>query len=140
MVSLLIHVSNVPVLKPRSLLIRNIVYLQLIVLETHEKEKKKQYWQACADQCRDFTPFVVSTDGLLGREAAEVLRQLSGILATKWGSPYSHVCGFVKARMSIAIARATNRCLRGSRVPSKQISHSSPHWEDGAGLCLFTLT
>jgi hypothetical protein len=39
------------------------------VLETHEREKKSMYLGACLAQRRHFTPFVVSTDGLLGREA-----------------------------------------------------------------------
>jgi hypothetical protein len=41
------------------------------------------------------------------------------------------------ARMSIAIVRATHVCLRGSRVPSSQMSHRRPQWEDKAGLSLF---
>jgi hypothetical protein len=39
------------------------------VLRKLEKEKKKKYLKACSDQHRSFVPFVVSTDGLLGREA-----------------------------------------------------------------------
>jgi hypothetical protein len=29
-------------------------------------EKKKKYLQACLEQRRHFTPFVISTDGLIG--------------------------------------------------------------------------
>jgi hypothetical protein len=40
------------------------------VLETHEKEKKRKYLKPCLEQQRrHFTPFVVSTDGLIGKEA-----------------------------------------------------------------------
>jgi hypothetical protein len=38
------------------------------VIATQEKEKKLKYLEACLDQWRHFTPFVCSTDGLLGRE------------------------------------------------------------------------
>ena len=66
-------------------------------------------------------PFVVSTDGLLGREAKIVLQHLSAKIAENAGVPYSVVCGYVTARFSIAIASATNRCLRGSRVPTSRL-------------------
>jgi hypothetical protein len=55
---------------------------------------------------------------------------------SKWERPYSVVRGFVSARMSVAIVRATHLCLRGSRVPLSQISRR-PQWEDRAGLGLF---
>jgi predicted transcriptional regulator len=107
------------------------------VLEAHEKEKKKKYLEACLEQRRTFTPFVVSTDGLIGKEAKTLLKMLSTLLAEKWGKSYSEVCGYVNARMSIAIVRATHLCLRGSRVPSSQMSNRRPQWEDKAGLSLF---
>jgi hypothetical protein len=106
------------------------------VLASQEREKKKKYLQSCLDQRKHFTPFVVSTDGLIGREAGELLKRLSLRLADKWERPYSVVRGFVSARMSIAIVRATHLCLRGSRVPLSQISRR-PQWEDRAGLGLF---
>ena len=106
------------------------------VLEAQEREKKKKYLQACLGQRRHFTPFVVSTDGLLGKEAKTLLRKLSALLAEKWEKPYSQVCGFVNARMSIAIVRATHLCLRGSRTPTSRMSRR-PQWEGRAGLSLF---
>jgi hypothetical protein len=106
------------------------------VLAAQENEKKKKYLQACLEQRRHFTPFAVSTDGLIGREAGELLKRLSLRLADKWARPYSVVRGFVNTRMSIAIVRATHLCLRGSRVPHTQISRR-PLWEDRAGLGLF---
>jgi hypothetical protein len=51
---------------------------------------------------------VVSTDGLIGKEAKTFLKKLSTLLAEKWEKPYSVVvCGYVNAQMSIAIVRAT---------------------------------
>ncbi len=82
---------------------------------------------------------MVSTDGLIGKEAKTLLKKLSTLLADKWGKSYSDVCGYVNARMSIAIVRATHLCLRGSRVPSSQMSNRRPLWEDKAGLSLFRL-
>jgi hypothetical protein len=107
------------------------------VLENHEKEKKAKYLEPCLKQRRHFTPFVVSTDGLLGEEAKSVLKKLSIALSVKWNKSYSEVRGYVNARMSIAIVRATHRCLRGSRVPTSRMSTFRPQWEDNAGLGLF---
>jgi hypothetical protein len=59
---------------------------------------------------------VVSTDGLIGKEAKTLLKNIHPI--DKGGKSYSDVCGYVNARMSIAIVRATHLCL-GSRVPYK---------------------
>jgi hypothetical protein len=81
------------------------------VLAQHEKEKKQKYLASCTVQRKHFTPFVVSTDGLLGHKATELLKRLSLRLADKWQQPYSVVRGFVNARISIAIVRATHLCL-----------------------------
>jgi hypothetical protein len=107
------------------------------VLAAHEREKKKKYLGACLEQRRHFSPFVVSTDGLLGKEAKILLKKLSARLAEKWEKPYSEVCGYVNARMSIAIVRATHLCLRGSRIPTSKMCNRLPQWEDKAGLGLF---
>jgi hypothetical protein len=59
------------------------------VLATQEREKKK-YLQSCLEQRKHFTPFVVSTDELIGREAGELLRRLSLRLTDRrWERPYS---------------------------------------------------
>ncbi len=82
-------------------------------------------------------PFVVSTDGLLGREAKNLLKQIALLrLTAKWEQPYSVVRGFVNARINLAILRATNLCIRGSRVPASKMS-KRVQWLDGAGLGLF---
>jgi hypothetical protein len=41
-----------------------------------EKEKRKKYLRPCLEQRRSFVPFVVSTDGLIGREAKNLLKQI----------------------------------------------------------------
>jgi hypothetical protein len=74
---------------------------------------------------------------MLGREAATFAKRLAAKLAAKWQRTYSQVCGYVKARLSIAIVRATHLCLRGSRIPTHKISTRRPLWEDGACLALF---
>ena len=107
------------------------------ILEENEREKKKKYLSDCLQQRRHFTPYVVSTDGLIGKEGKTLLRKLSSLIAEKSGKCYSTVCGYVNARMSIAIARATHLTLRGSRIPTSKMSCRLPQWEDSAGFSLF---
>jgi len=60
---------------------------------------------------------------------------MRNIVAEEWEKPYSIVRGFINARMSIALVRATNRCIRGSRTPASNMSNRF-RWEGGAGLGL----
>ena len=105
------------------------------VLAAHEeREKKKKYLRACLEQRRHFSPFVVSTDGLLlGKEAKILLKKLVSLrLAEKWEKPYSEVCGFVNARISIAFVRAIHLCLRGSRIATSKMYNRLAQWEDSS--------
>ena len=53
------------------------------------------------------------------------------LLATKIAlKPLSEVTGWVRARLAFAILKATNLCVRGSRVKWR----SAIHIDDGAGL------
>ena len=104
------------------------------VLETAENSKKSKYLEDCLEQRRDFTPFIASVDGLLGKEAQMLLKKISELLARKWGRPYSKIASYVNARISIALTRATNLCIRGSRTPVNRISSCRPLLEDSAGF------
>jgi hypothetical protein len=75
---------------------------------------------------------VVSTDGLIGREAKNLLKQIALQPTAKWEQPYSVGRGFINARINLAILRATNICIRHSRVPASKIQ-----WLYGTGLGLF---
>ena len=84
------------------------------VLLAHEREKKKKQLQACLDQRRHFSPFVVSCDEGLANETKVVLPNLAGSLAKKSGKSYTRrfrrpdTSNFMKSWMSIAIVRATH--------------------------------
>ena len=86
----------------------------------------------------DFTPFVVSSDGLLGHEAKSLIKKLSVLLTEKWNKPYSVVCGIIRSRISIAIVRASHQCIRGSRFPARSMSKQI-QWEDGGGTGLYRI-
>ena len=102
------------------------------VLAKQEKDKKNKYLEPCFNQRCSYTPFVVSTNGFLSREAKSFLKQLSLHLVDKWQKPYSVVAGIVRSRMSIAIIRATHQCIRGSRISFRDISKRI-QWMDGSG-------
>jgi hypothetical protein len=79
---------------------------------------------------------MVSVDGLIGKEANTVLKVLAARTATKAGNTYSNIMGYMRARPSIVIVRATHVCLRGSRVPMSRMSNICPEWEDTTGMAL----
>ena len=101
-------------------------------LESQEKEKNQKYLEACLERRRHST-----MDGMHGREAKPFAQYLAAKLASKRKKSYSQVCGYVNARLSIAIARAMHLCMRGSRVRVYKIGIRYPQWENGASLSLF---
>ena len=103
------------------------------VLKAAEQAKKTQYQEACSAQRRTFVPCIASTDGILGDEFKSVLARLASVLADKWGQPYSHVRGFLNARVSLCLVRASSLCLRGSRVPRSKVAYSPFLWDDARG-------
>ena len=83
------------------------------VLSSIEHFKKQKYSQAAECVHASFTPFVVTADGALGKA---FMRLLSEKIAATWHKSNSEVMGYVRARLMFAILRATNLCIRGSRV------------------------
>ena len=100
------------------------------ILSSAEEEKKRKYNDAADARCVSFTPLVVSVDGVLGREAECFIQLLADKIAQKWKTTYAEVAGWIRARLSFAILRATNVCLRGSRTKWR----SGTGFDDGAGL------
>ena len=94
------------------------------VLLSAENEKKKKYLDAVEARHASFAHFVTSIDGVIAREANSVMKLLA---ALKW---VREVTGWVRVRLAFSILRATNLCIRGSRVKWG----SAVHMDDGAGL------
>ena len=82
-----------------------------------------------------FERLQIEIDKFLSVDALKCLflKRIATKLASKWHSHYSVVMGFMRARLSLAIVRATTMCLRGSR---KTMSGIRFDLEDGAGVCL----
>ena len=89
----------------------------------------------CLTARKDFTPFVVSVDGVLEKEAKMLLKQLERHLARRWDQSASNIMTYINSKMSSQILKATDQCLQGSFI--------SLNWEgcgigeDGASLGLF---
>ena len=86
-----------------------------------EKEKKDLYLQDCLELRRTFTPMVYSADGIPGTEALAAQKRLATLLSYNLKREYSEMCGFMRARMSLAIVRSNSLLLRGSREKGARI-------------------
>jgi hypothetical protein len=74
---------------------------------------------------------MVSIDGLLlYREATFVLHKLSTLLTEKRSRPYSIVCGYIKAQMSIAMVHKTHTygCEAPKSTPSASSQQPDQHY------------
>ena len=77
-----------------------------------EEEKKRKYRLAAEARYASFSPFVISVDGALGKEAALFLGRIADRLSVTWGRSYGNVLGWLKAHLGFAVIRATNIWLR----------------------------
>lgn len=86
------------------------------VLREAEKEKKRKYSSVVESQHSSFTPLCVSVDGLVGPEFSLFVKCLSDRLAAKWEQPYCSTINWIRTKLSIALVRASNLCIRGTRA------------------------
>ena len=78
---------------------------------------------------------VYSADGIPGAEALAAQKRLAALLSYKLKQEYSEMCGFVWARMSLAIVRYNILLLRGHREKGAHVWHR-PELTDGAVIAL----
>ena len=100
-----------------------------------KKEKKDLYLQACLERKRTFTPMVYSTDVTPGAEALAAQKRLASLLSYKLKREYSEMCGFMWAKMLLAIVSSNNPLLRGPRDKGARIQQR-PELMDGAVMAL----
>ena len=100
-----------------------------------EKEKKDLYLQACLERRRTFTPMFYSADRISGVEALAVQKRLAALISYKLKRGYSEMCGFVQARMSLAIVRSNSLLLRGPRDKGARI-WQQPQLTEGVVVAL----
>ena len=80
-----------------------------------DKEKKDLYLQACLERRRNFTPILYYADRIPGAEALYSQKWLAALLRYNMKREYSEMCGFVWARMSLAIVSSNSLILCGPR-------------------------
>ena len=100
-----------------------------------EKENKDLYLQACLERRINFTPMVYSADKIPGAEALAAQKRLAALLSYKLKREYSEMCGFVLARISLAIVRPNSLLLRGPHDKGVRI-RQQPELTDGAVMSL----
>lgn len=98
----------------------------------HEKEKRDKYGAECRERRVDFSPFVVSMDGALGPGASAVMRELVLAIAKRTGRPMARVAGAVRAKVQLAVLRASVMCLRSPRMRRRPSGEA--RWGCAGGL------
>ena len=94
-----------------------------------EREKKRKYIAACESRHCSFTPLCLTIDGLVGTEMKTFLQRLADRLSTIWELHYSLTMNWVRTKLSFALLRATNLCIRGTRSKWRGVD-----MEDGSGI------
>ena len=87
------------------------------LLAQREKEKKDKHGKHCHKERKYFSPFALSVDGMLGKEALVLLVNLSRLVAAKMEEPISYMRGWVNGRITIAVTISYSRMIRGARLP-----------------------
>ena len=72
-----------------------------------------------------------SAYGIPGAEALAAQTRLGALISYKLKREYSEMCGFVRARMSLAIVRSNSLLLRGPHDKGARIQQR-PELTDGA--------
>jgi len=67
-----------------------------------------------------------------GFEARAFLKRLGKLLAEEWEKLYPKERGLINVRMIIAPVRATNGCIKASRIPARYMPNRF-RWGGGAG-------
>ena len=78
---------------------------------------------------------VYSADGIPGAEASAAQKRLAALLSYKLKREYSEMCGFVQARIFLAIVSSNSLLLRGPRDKGARIRQQL-ELTDGAVMAL----
>ena len=100
-----------------------------------EKIKKDKHSKHYHDQRKHFSPFVLSVDGMLGREALVVHSQLIRAMSEKREEPLLQVRGWVNGRITITVAMSYSRMIRKACLPSP-LQEQDLDWNPESGIVL----
>ena len=100
-----------------------------------EKENKNLYLQDYMERRSNFTPMVYSADVIPIVEALAKQKRLTALLSYKLKQEYSEICGFVRARISLAILMSNILILFSPHYKGARI-RKRPELRDGAVMAL----
>ncbi len=105
------------------------------VILSLEKTKRMKYGDIVQQHRRHFSPFVVSSDGLLGQSANNVVKHIAHKLAEVWHSPYSKLVSDIRTSLSFTLVRAAFSCAYTTRLyDSTRVYARKVKCNDGAAL------
>ena len=97
------------------------------MFKEQEEEKKRKYQQRVLDvEMSSFTPLVFGTNGGMGNECQQFLKQLADKIAQKDTEPYHIVIVWLRTQISFELLRSVHACVRGSRTPFRKIDRAIP--------------
>ena len=86
------------------------------ILKSHEQEKKRQYNARVMEvEHSTFTPIVLTTKGVMGKECQIFHKSLAEKLSLKTGDRYEEVTRLIRVKLSFIVLKAALLCIRGSR-------------------------
>ena len=97
--------------------------------------KKDKHGKHCHNQRKHITPFVISVESMLGREALLKLSQLSQFMAYKREEPLLQVQGWLNSRIAIAVARFYSQMIHVARLHGPR-QEREPDWDPESGIGL----
>jgi hypothetical protein len=83
--------------------------------------KKKYHAHLNIPERQSFVPLIITTDGALGTEARILIKNVAKAISAKSAVPQSFVTGWLRARLSVAIVRATSMCIRAERGGARRV-------------------
>ena len=92
-------------------------------------------WKKVQTQETDFSPFVLSVDGMIGKEALVVPANLSQLMEARLEEPILHVLCLVNGQIAIAFMRLYSSMILVDCLPSLPWD-KNPDWELILGLRL----
>ena len=104
------------------------------VLDSLAKSKKAKHRQSCWERRADFTPFTVSTDGVIQRVGNHFLKRLASRLSEKWSEQYSETMNFVRTH---AVLLSDSSCNEPFHSRSPKEVDASPHRGRGSNVTIF---
>ena len=100
------------------------------ILEMNASEKKRQYCKRVLEvENATFCPLIFTTNGGMGRECQVFYNRLAQELSRKWGTIQSQTVAWLRTRLSFALCRSTNMCIRGSRKWNAKTPVAQDHVE-----------